>query len=390
VDSSVVVVVDGTAMPTNTVSGFASTDVIDLADVAFVAGASATLIETVSGTADLIRGGAIVSGSHLAVVSASTLTLSGGSVGNRVCSTAVDRAGRNASDALRAAAEDGGTAGIAGKRLFAAAADRRGDGRAAHLDELHAAAGDDRAASKPAEIDKLLARAAHGGADRNSAGEDFLLAEPGERVTLSGSGTFELTDGSATVTGGGFTGSVTVDQGATLQLAGGALAGSRAVVLTRGATLEFASGGAGIHLHYAPRAGSGTLTVSSGSTPVAQINIIGTYTSANFSAGADSQGNVKIFDPVVPNGGTAEPFPQQGVDLPNIAFGAQTTLAYAANANGNGGTLTVSDGRHAASIALLGNYMAGSFAVTADGHGGTLLTEASQNAPMLLAQPRHG
>jgi hypothetical protein len=34
----------------------------------------------------------------------------------------------------------------------------------------------------------------------------------------------------------------------------------------------------------------------------------------------------------------------------------------------------VSDGRHAASIVLSGNYMAGSFAVTADGHGGTLLT----------------
>ena len=38
------------------------------------------------------------------------------------------------------------------------------------------------------------------------------------------------------------------------------------------------------------------------------------------------------------------------------------------------------DGRHAASIALLGNYMAGSFAVTADGHGGTLLTETPLQA----------
>jgi hypothetical protein len=38
--------------------------------------------------------------------------------------------------------------------------------------------------------------------------------------------------------------------------------------------------------------GAGTLTVSSGTTEVAQINIVGTYTSANFSAGADSQGNV--------------------------------------------------------------------------------------------------
>ena len=35
----------------------------------------------------------------------------------------------------------------------------------------------------------------------------------------------------------------------------------------------------------------------------------------------------------------------------------------------------MSDGRHAAAIALLGNYMAGSFAATADGHGGTLVTE---------------
>jgi hypothetical protein len=99
---------------------------------------------------------------------------------------------------------------------------------------------------------------------------------------------------------------------------------------------------------------------------------------------------VEIVDPAVPNGGSAQTFPRNGLDLPDIAFGAQTTLAYAANANGNGGTLTVSDGRHAASIALLGNYMAGSFVVTADGHGGTLLTEASQNAQQLLAQPRHG
>jgi hypothetical protein len=122
---------------------------------------------------------------------------------------------------------------------------------------------------------------------------------------------------------------------------------------------------------------------------VAAINIIGTYTSANFSAGSDGQGNVKIFDPaVVPNGGSVEPFPQHGLDLPNIAFGAQTTLAYAENAAGTGGTLTVSDGRHAASVALLGNYMAGSFVTTADGHGGTLVSEA-QTGPPLLARP-HG
>jgi hypothetical protein len=57
---------------------------------------------------------------------------------------------------------------------------------------------------------------------------------------------------------------------------------------------------------------------------------------------------VEIIDPTVPNGGNATPglaaaFPAHGIDLPDIAFGAHTTLAYAANAAGTGGTLTVSD-----------------------------------------------
>ena len=63
-----------------------------------------------------------------------------------------------------------------------------------------------------------------------------------------------------------------------------------------------------------------------------------------------------ITDPTLPNGGSAEvggsrTFPQHGIDLPNIAFGAQTTLAYAGNEAGTGGTLLVGDGRHAAAIA---------------------------------------
>ena len=107
-------------------------------------------------------------------------------------------------------------------------------------------------------------------------------------------------------------------------------------------------------------------------------------------------GTVAITDPVVVNGGSVElaqgqAFPQHGIDLPDVTFGAQTTLAYAQNAAGAGGTLTVSDGRHAATIALLGNYMAGSFVAVADGHGGTLITEAnSQQQPPLLTHPPHG
>ena len=86
----------------------------------------------------------------------------------------------------------------------------------------------------------------------------------------------------------------------------------------------------------------------------------------NFQHHLRRRGKVAIIDPTVPNGGSVQPgpaatFPRHGIDLPDIAFGAQTTLAYSENATGTGGTLTVSDGRHAAAIALLGNYMAGSF-----------------------------
>jgi hypothetical protein len=133
-----------------------------------------------------------------------------------------------------------------------------------------------------------------------------------------------------------------------------------------------------IHLSYSSAAShtSGTLFVSSGGAVVAQINMIGNYTSANFSTRADSDGSVEIVDPAVPNGG--------------IAFGAQTTLAYTTNGANGGGTLTVGDGRHAASIALLGNYIAGSFAIGADGHGGTVVTQQSQTPQAPLLTHPHG
>jgi hypothetical protein len=138
---------------------------------------------------------------------------------------------------------------------------------------------------------------------------------------------------------------------------------------------------------------SGTLFISSGGVEVAAITMVGHYSSGNFHITAGISGTVEITDPTVPNGGGVDAgstgsFPWHGIDLPNVAFGAQTTLAYSENAAGTGGTLTVTDGRHAAAIALLGNYMAGSFVAVADGHGGTLVMEASQNAQPLLTHPR--
>ena len=136
---------------------------------------------------------------------------------------------------------------------------------------------------------------------------------------------------------------------------------------------------------------SGTLFVSSGGTMVAAIKMVGAYSAGDYSIISGASGTVAIVDPTVVNGGSVEPgagatFPRHGIDPPDIAFGAQTKLAYAVNAAGAGGTLTVSDGRHAASIALLGNYMAGTFVTAADGRGGTLITEGP--AQPLLAHPR--
>jgi hypothetical protein len=78
---------------------------------------------------------------------------------------------------------------------------------------------------------------------------------------------------------------------------------------------------------------------------------------------------------------------QDAMDLPGIPFGAHTTLAYSENSSDTGGTLSITNGTHAAKIALLGNYVTANFIAAADGHGGTLITDPpvieqlSGNAP---------
>jgi hypothetical protein len=80
---------------------------------------------------------------------------------------------------------------------------------------------------------------------------------------------------------------------------------------------------------------------------------------------------------------------QDSIDLADIAFGADSTLGYAANADNSGGILSVGDGTHMANIALLGSYMASSFVAASDGHGGTLISEAAQSASQMpvITQP---
>ena len=176
---------------------------------------------------------------------------------------------------------------------------------------------------------------------------------------------------------------------------------------------------------------SGVLTVTDG-TNTAHLQMVGTYTLANFKVESDGAGGTLLSDPTVvtqrpgnaaekignnvvleintrdsgnvtftgTNGalwldqpstftGKVSGFGSQNViDLSGIAFDAQTTLGYSPNSSNTGGTLSLSDGVHSAKIALLGNYMASSFVTASDNHGGTMVVaEASSSSP--LANPQH-
>ena len=199
---------------------------------------------------------------------------------------------------------------------------------------------------------------------------------------------------------------------------------------------------------------NGVLTVSDGNGDTAKLSFNGSYTLANFDFASDGSGGTIVYDPPVstsdsqntnappPNttstgasgsatigtGATLElaaansgsvastgskgtfipdgtslperafnwattvsgPGAQNVIDLPDIAFGAQTTLGYLSDSDWAGGTMSVADGTHNANIALLGNYMASSFAMASEGHGGTLVAaEAAQPDQSLLSSPHH-
>ena len=199
------------------------------------------------------------------------------------------------------------------------------------------------------------------------------------------------------------------------------------------------------------RYGNGVLTVTDG-THTDKLNLNGSYSLANFSFASDGSGGTIVYDPpaptscsqntAAPNGvrrahpnrqpigtgqalevpatdtrplaftgsagtlildgsapaghaldftGPVSEFGEQNViDLPGFAFDGQTKLGYSANSNQTGGALLLVDGTHSANIALLGNYMASSFAMASDGHGGTVIAEAAvPNGQSLLTNPHH-
>ena len=139
---------------------------------------------------------------------------------------------------------------------------------------------------------------------------------------------------------------------------------------------------------YSGTASGGTLTVSNGTNSV-KLNLLGDYSTASWLLSKDGTGGTLVVDPPISGSLTpdADRGTASGIDLSEISFGANTRLAYAANNDNTGGTLTVSDGLHAQSLPLLGQYMASSFSMASDGHGGTLITDPALTQQSQLALP---
>ena len=74
---------------------------------------------------------------------------------------------------------------------------------------------------------------------------------------------------------------------------------------------------------------------------------------------AGSSGTLKLDQSQSFSGTIAGFGGQDQIDLADIGYGAKSTLGYLANSNNTGGTLTVNDGTHTATLALLGQYIAG-------------------------------
>jgi hypothetical protein len=134
----------------------------------------------------------------------------------------------------------------------------------------------------------------------------------------------------------------------------------------------------------------GTLTVSNGTNSV-PIKLIGNYLGkTSWILSKDAGTGTLVKDPPVDGSLTpnASGGADGGIDFSEIAFGANTTVGYTPERDNSGGTLTVSDGGAVQCMALIGQYVASSFAAASDGHGGTVVTDLSSTHQPLLA-PSH-
>jgi hypothetical protein len=109
--------------------------------------------------------------------------------------------------------------------------------------------------------------------------------------------------------------------------------------------------------------------------------------SGQLSFAADS-GTLKLDNSATFAGTVAGMSGHDTIDFADIDPTKVQAPTYAGDSSG--GMLNVSDETHSANIALLGSYLASSFAASSDGHGGTNVVEhAPADQTAILAQPQH-
>jgi hypothetical protein len=225
-----------------------------------------------------------------------------------------------------------------------------------------------------------------------------ILLGMSEKVTESGSPTLLLNDGGvATHKSGSGTSTLnfnyTVASGQStsdLRVAGIELSSPSSISDLAGNAAVLSGAGADLKLGINKPPGS-PVTASGGNFTIngtTELELFGASMDAvSFSSG--STGVFRLDDSKDFKGNIAGLAPGNYLDLADIGFGTNTTLAYSANSGNTGGTLDVTDGTHFAQIALLGQYAASSFVTASDGYGGTLITDPATPMPQSLLGTPH-
>ena len=110
-----------------------------------------------------------------------------------------------------------------------------------------------------------------------------------------------------------------------------------------------------------------SVTVSDGAT----VEITGVSSQSVRFAG--TTGTLKLDDGLAFTGQVSGLTGSDAVDLADVSYGANTTATFSGNVNG--GTLTVTDGTDTAHIALLGDYLKSGWTLSSDGNGGTIVVD---------------
>ncbi|QXH59761.1 VCBS domain-containing protein [Pseudomonas azerbaijanorientalis] len=226
-----------------------------------------------------------------------------------------------------------------------------------------------------------------------TGGGQVVLSDSAHNVIFGGSADTVLTNADNTISGAGQLGAgqmMLVNSGLILASGVNALVidtGSSAVTNT--GVLQ-ASGSGGLLIESAlVNSGSlwandGNITINGDAAGAGSATISGSAM-LEFAAASDQHvtfdsgaaGTLKLDVATAFSGSVSGFAAGDKLDFGDVAFGADTQITYAANDTGTGGLLMVSDGAHAAQIALNGQYAAAGLQANAEGSGSELAYDAA-------------